>query len=278
MSGKPERRRAAASVPSETFSSTMERPDSLDTSDVEGAQTRRPPARNTAHPFNRNDDIELSRPFSRTANPRSLRCTNPIDPIYQLPSTKYEPLTPEATAPRDVLWTLPERKWRPETRVVADPTAAEKYGRSHLFQQTVPLRPSLHVTDITGPQFRMENRRWRNTDPLKPVYLYNGGPLDEVQLCRPRHGSMYPRTQDEAFALRTDDITTEEKVGCKEYPRELIKTRLANRTDDILGTFEFAREPPCHVNTCCLCSDCKSSPLRQVHRPTRGALTHVFGR
>jgi len=59
--------------------------------------------------------------------------------------------------------------------------------------------------------------------------------LDEVQLCRPRHGSMYPRTQDEAFALRTDDITTEEKVGCKEYPRELIKTRLANRTDDILG-------------------------------------------
>uniref|UniRef100_A0A7S2CM04 Uncharacterized protein n=1 Tax=Haptolina brevifila TaxID=156173 RepID=A0A7S2CM04_9EUKA len=214
----------------------MERPDSLDTSDVEGAQTRRPPVRYTAHPFNSNDDIELSRPSCRTANPRSQRCTDPIMPVYKLPSSIHEPLPAETNPARDVLWTLPQHKWRSSGRSPVELTPPEMYGRTHLFQQQVqPLRPCLQVSDITGPQFRTEERRWRDTDPLMPAYVYDGGPVDDIKLRRPRPGSKFVRAADEEFALRTDDIINEEKVGCKEYPKYRIKTRIANRTDDILG-------------------------------------------
>ena len=88
--------------------------------------------------------------------------------------------------------------------------------------------------DITGPQFRTEEPRWRKTDPLEPAYIYDNGPIDKINPRRNRYGSMYPRTAENEFAMKTDDIMTEQ-VFCREYPKELIKTRPANRTDDILG-------------------------------------------
>lgn len=212
----------------------MERPDSLDTSDIDGAQSKRLPRRDSSHPFNSNLDIEFSRPYSRTSNARSTRATDPLNPAYRLPSVTHDPLPMGGVVPRDPLWTLPQSKWKPETRHPVEWTDLEKYGRDFLFRKTVPARSSLVSVDITGPQFRVEEPRWRKTDPLHPVYVYDGGPLEEVNPRRPHYGSMYPRAEAENFALKTDDIMTEQ-IFTREYPKELIKTRPANRTDDILG-------------------------------------------
>jgi len=213
----------------------MERPDSLDTSDVDGAQTRPLPVRRTVHPFNTNHDIQGSTPFrfSQGRFEASSRCIDTLTPDYKLPSYAVHPLPP-TSAPRDVLWTVPQRKWRPEPRAEKNWTDDEKFGRSHLFQAKVPTRPALEVADITGPQFRFEEQRWRQTDPLQPVYFYDGAEIDRVRTRRPHYGSQFTRTAEENFALRTDDILTE-KIFNREYPKALIKTRVANRTDDITG-------------------------------------------
>ena len=76
----------------------MERSDPLDTTDIQGATTRRLPSRSTPHPFNTNEDIDFSRPFSRTTHPKSQRSTNPLVPAYVLPSSTYVPVL-EAKAP-----------------------------------------------------------------------------------------------------------------------------------------------------------------------------------
>jgi len=214
----------------------MERPDSLDTSDIDGAQTRPLPARRTPHPFNTNQDIEKASPFSfsRGRFERSTRMTDTLTPAYTLPSYSTAPLPPPSTAERDVLWTLPQRSWRPEPRAQSVYTDDEKYGRSHVFQSRCPTRPALQVSDIIGPQFRCEEQRWRKTDPLAPTYQYDGAEVEQVRTRKPHPGSMFVRTAEENYSLRTDDILTE-KIFNREYPKALIKTRPSNRTDDITG-------------------------------------------
>ena len=113
-------------------------------------------------------------------------------------------------------------------------TAAEKFGRTHFFQQTVAARPSMVSVDITGPQFRIEEPRNRTTDPLMPSYLYDGAHSEQVATRRPHYGSQFTRTVEENYNLRTDDILTE-KIFNREYPKALIQTRPANRIDDITG-------------------------------------------
>ena len=217
----------------------MERSDPLDTTDIQGATTRRLPSRSTPHPFNTNEDIDFSRPFSRTTHPKSQRSTNPLVPAYVLPSSTYVPVVEAKGPPRDTLWTLPQPNWKPETRHPQPMTDAELYGRQHLFRKLVPSRTSLVSADITGPQFRLEEKTNRITDPLHPVYIYDGGQLDDVNPRRPRYGSMYTRSPAENYSLRTDDICARgaggDEIFSREYPKELIKTRPSNRTDDILG-------------------------------------------
>lgn len=215
----------------------MERPDSLDTSDIAGAQTRPQPQRpNTQHPFNTNSDIEGSSPFrfSRGTLPHSQRMTDSLEPGYKLPSFETMPMPPATAQPRDILWTLPQRKWKPEQRSEKLWSDEEKFGRQHLFRATVPTRQALVSTDITGPQFRIEEPRWRKTDPLNPTYMYDGGAVDTVRTRRPHPGHMFTRTAEENYALRTDDILTE-KIFNREYPKALIQTRPSNRLDDITG-------------------------------------------
>ena len=216
----------------------MERPDSLDTSDITGATTKIPLTRSTSHPFNTNTDIERSTPFrySRGTLGESQRHTDCLTPNYKLPSFTYHPLPPLTAEPRDVLWTIEQKKWKPASRehTYSNWSDAEKFGRDTLFQRSASTKTSLQVADITGPQFRIEEKRWRKTDPLAPVYVYDGNTVEGVRTRRPHYGSQFPRTEQEAYALRTDDILTE-KVFNREYPKALIKTRTVNRTDDITG-------------------------------------------
>ena len=222
----------------------MERPDSLDTTDVDGAQTRPLPVRRTEHPFNTNLDIGGSTPFKYSGGTlhASQRLTDSLNPNYKLPSFETHPLPPMTSQPRDVLWTLPQRKWKPEPRGQKEWSDEEKFGRGYLFRTTVPSRESNRVTDITGPQFRFEESRWRKTDPLTPVYFYDGAAVDTVRTRRPHFGSQFTRTPEENYALRTDDILTE-KVFNREYPKALIRTRPSNRIDDIIGAQADTRCP-----------------------------------
>lgn len=188
------------------------------------------------HPFNTNSDIGGSSPFmySRGALRESRRQTNPLVPDYQMPGYTPHPLPQSASAPRDILWTLPQTKWKPSQRADRNWSDEEKYGRGFLFRTTVPTRQSLVSHDITGPQLRTEAPRTRVTDPLNPVYLYDGGPIPQPPIRVPHHGSMLSRTAEENYNLRTDDILTE-KIFNREYPKALIKTRPSNRIDDITG-------------------------------------------
>ena len=209
----------------------MERPDPLDVSDIYGTTSQKLCwSRSTQHPFNSNTDIEGSKPFHRSRSDRQL---NPLNPVYKLPSTTYEPHQP-VVAEKDLLWTLPKNDWRPTTRGDHEYSATDKYSRDYLFRKNVPPRETLKSHDITGPQFRLEEPRWRKTDPLEPKYLYDGDFQPSIELRRKRHGSMYPRAPGEAYCLRTDDIMTE-SVFTRQYPTDLIKTRPSNRTDDLPG-------------------------------------------
>lgn len=215
----------------------MERPDSLDTSDVAGAKSRPLPTRHTAHPFNTNIDIERSRPLHIRATTDFMthpRSTNPLTPDYRTSGFEYQAPPPQPP-PRDIMWTLPQKKWKPAPRDPYSFPPSEVYSRNKLYLQNCQQRNSIHVEDITGPQTRIEEPRWRKTDPLMPVYKYDGAVVEEVPTRRRRYGSNYPRRPCDAFALRTDDIVTAETISCREYPKELIKTRAANRTDDIEG-------------------------------------------
>jgi hypothetical protein len=213
----------------------MERVDSLDTSDIEGASSRRLPMRHTPHIFNSNDDISGSRPYSRSLDHRSRRMTDTLNPQYALASVAYEPYARAASAPRDMLWTLPQTKWVAETRAPPPMGEKELYHRDFLYYRHADMRQANRTDDVCGPQFRIEEKRWRKTNPLQPAYYYDGGPIEDVKLRRNRYGSMYPRAPAEAYALRTDDIVTDAVATSREYPKELIKTRVANRIDDITG-------------------------------------------
>ncbi len=216
----------------------MERPDSLDTSDVAGAKSRQLPVRRTQHPFNTNLDIDRSQPLRASTGadyPRHQRCTNPLVPEYRSAGFEYEPL-PKLPPPRDIMWTLPQKTWKPAPRQPYVFPAEEVYSREKLYLQRAQTRhTSLGVYDITGPQTRIEEPRWRKTDPLLPRYQYDGAVVEDVPTRRRKYGSHFPRAANEAYGLRTDDISTGESIFSREYPKELIKTRPANRTDDIDG-------------------------------------------
>ena len=72
----------------------MERPDSLDTSDIDGAQSKPLPVRRTQHVFNTNLDIAASTPHVYSHG-RSGRCTDPLTPAYKYPSFTPHPEPPQ---------------------------------------------------------------------------------------------------------------------------------------------------------------------------------------
>ena len=82
----------------------------------------------------------------------------------------------------------------PLEAVISATTSEARGGpRQHLFQRHCATRTSNVAADITGPQFRFEERRSRNTDPLMPVYTYDGGAIDPVRTRRPPQRRLPPR-------------------------------------------------------------------------------------
>ena len=103
------------------------------------------------------------------------------------------------------------------------------------MRRSLKERDIMAVHDITGPHFRMDQKSTRVTDTLLPEYIYDGGPTEQVVTRIPKHGQMYPRKPEEDFALVTADVNKGTGRKSTAYPIELIKTREALKTDDILG-------------------------------------------
>jgi len=216
----------------------MERPDPLNLTDIAGATSRKPHVRsNNAHPFNTNTDIEGSQPNHQAmlGRFRSMRSTNTLAPEYNLPSYTYTPAPEPVGQPRDSLWTLNQPKWRPQPRSEQYFSDSEKYSRGFLYRRDAAVRDVMASRDITGPQFKFEEPRSRHTDPLMPTYQYDNGPVDSVVTHIPRYGSRYVRKPHEDTSLYTKDIAKAEVFMGGMYPKELIKTREANKTADIIG-------------------------------------------
>lgn len=217
----------------------MERPDQLHLGDIEGATARPPHARSTVFGgFNSNADIDGSKPNHMSSLGRfkvSTRLVDPLNPQYNLPSYTYHQVEEPRGQPRELLWTLNQPKWRPEPRAEHKFSDAELYHRSFLYRRDARSRDIMMQKDITGPQFMTEAPRTRHTDPLTPAYRYDGGPVDTITTHVPRYGSRYVRKPHEDTSLMTKDIAKSEYHMGGMYPKELIKTREANRTSDIEG-------------------------------------------
>jgi len=216
----------------------MERPDQLHLGDIDGACSRKPHVRSVGYDaFNSNADIEGSVPDHQKmlGRFRSTRTTDPMEPHYSLPSYSYLPREEPRGQPRELLWTLNQPKWRPEPRTRPELTDAEKYGRTFLYRRGAGARDILASKDITGPQFQIEAPRSRHTDPLMPSYTYDGGPVDDIITHVPRYGSRFVRKPHEDTSLMTKDVAISEVHMGGQYPKELIKTRMANKTSDITG-------------------------------------------
>lgn len=223
----------------------MERPDPLHVADIAGATTKQLPVRTRGdHPFNSSADIDQAMPRPRGLNTNRHTC--PLNPEYVLPSFAAESADQGLPPPRDQLWTLPQTRWKPAPRNNLDTSDIEVRSSSAIRRAKLAERDTMAVADINKPQFRCEQPTTRHTDPLHPSYVYDNGPVDHIDPRVPKHGSRYPRKESEQFSLMSKDVTASESgtslsVFSSEYPKELIKTRPTNRTDDIAGEPAVAR-------------------------------------
>jgi hypothetical protein len=204
---------------------------SLRTDDIEGAQWR--PRKPATHDFQLNttdidgaspapsydpnkpaipimsvDDIEGAKPRIQRQLPHSRRQTNPLNPEYSLPSYE-EPPPPVPRFLRDGFrnddipgthsrsWQLPYGP-RDNMRVADGPGCHPRKRVGKLMQSSVDR---MNVRDINNDGIYKTTRL---TDPLNPVYFYDGGP------CAARgFGRAFPRPEPRnvpTFSLQTDDI------------------------------------------------------------------------
>ena len=192
-------------------------------------------ARSTPTLLNTNTDIERT-PFRYHAARRESQRHDRLTPAAKLSFYRLQPgFLPLTKLERATCSGIVAKGWKPALPASSAPTGATSRSLGATRSPAVGVDEDVAAGGrITGPQFRIEEKRWRKTDPLAPVYVYDGNTVEGVRTRRPHYGSQFARTEQEAYALRTDDILTE-KVFNREYPKALIKTRTVNRTDDITG-------------------------------------------
>jgi len=177
---------------------------SLITEDIPGAQTRlmydpsKPPV-----DVSKISDIPGARPKGHTEFARSHRHSNPVDPVYQLPSSPpVEPIVPRFirdTMDNDVPGAHPHvRVW--------DKPARDIMSVSDIDGARAPPPPkrqsTFDVSDINGPhRFRSK----RHLNPLTPEYDYPGyEPDDFGHRVEPR---LWVHPQEEVDGARADTVT-----------------------------------------------------------------------
>ncbi len=208
--------------------------------DIDGAKPKTPVVRQTHHPFNTNTDLPGSTPRHPNDTLRTQRRTDPLNPLYQLPTANRQEQTPDPSQKpaREILWTLPNHSPRvPSTRPATNspPLPAEDLdprSRATRLREQMQTRDILATADISGPQFRIEQPSRRVTDALNPTYIYDSGPLEPADTRRQHPGHRYGRKEHEAYSLRTDDIR---ESGPVRKPHSEKQVRQINSTADIPG-------------------------------------------
>jgi hypothetical protein len=181
----------------------------LNTADIEGASPTPPYDPNKpAFPIMSVDDIEGAKPRIQRPLPHSQRQTNPLNPEYSLPSYE-EPPPPVPPFLRDGFsnddipgthsrsWQLPYGP-RDNMRVADGPGSHPRKRVGKLMQSSVDR---MNVRDINKDGIY---KTTRVTDPLNPVYFYDGGPIAATDF-----GRAFPRPEPRnvpTFSLQTDDI------------------------------------------------------------------------
>jgi hypothetical protein len=181
----------------------------LNTSDIEGASpTPSYDPNKSATPIMSVDDIEGAKPRIQRQLPHSQRQTNPLNPQYSLP-TFSEPPAPTPRFLRDGFtnedipgthaktWQRPFAT-RDIMKVAEGPGCHPRKRVGKLMQSSVDR---MNVSDINNDGIY---KTTRITDPLNPVYFYDGAPCAATDF-----GKAFPRPEPRnvpTFSLQTDDI------------------------------------------------------------------------
>ena len=184
----------------------------------------------------RNDDIELSWPKCVELN--TTRCTNPLEPKYNLPKTEPYPFDVpkfirnsipcddiDGAKPRKII-----SKWQPRETMKKDD-----------IENSWPKKPYIRKTKYNNIDYRdvthTEFQTGRMTNPLEPVYklsYLNGDKMvvGPIEKNKPVVFSKYH--YDPAFNLKTDDIWGTQ-TGTKNFINKFNGSNYGYTTLDIKG-------------------------------------------
>ncbi|OHT11403.1 hypothetical protein TRFO_19130 [Tritrichomonas foetus] len=265
----------------------------LRTDDIEGAQYRPPKVYNhnfqydisdiegtSTHPMvdphkkatdiMSVDDIEGAKPKVQRALPHSNRMTNPLNPQYDLPSFKEEPI--------------------PVPHFIRDNINVDDIPGTHSksYKTDKPPRDIMRVDDIQGtqPRKRILNlsgcnrdtlnvkdinndgifRSTRVTDPLNPVYLYDGQKIEATDFGRalPNRHEVSGRN----FKLNTQDIDGAQADSSTKWYRT-FKPPPPPREEDEMKPAELLMLPSMKLQT-------KELEMQEKIRQYRGDKIHRY--
>lgn len=212
---------------------SMERPKTMDVSDIAGARPRRlHMRRSSGENFAVTSDISYAQsrhtgsppPMHRYKSNTTARTayavhtqvcshkfletgrrTDPLDPNYALPSYKMEPPPAFSQPARDLLWTIPKSDWRPSERNQMDWSDVESKSKELLLRNSLASRDILKHDDIVRPQFAIEaasdfhrRKNSRVTNPLEPRCLFPCTFTAALPPCSPQH---HTNTTDTPLAV-----------------------------------------------------------------------------
>ena len=188
-----------------------------------------------------NADIEKSSP--NMGHLRTNRCTNPLEPKYNLPKVEeYPPEIPKFIRDQinigDIQGTHPQKYFQWGTR---ETFPLDNHGIEGSKTQKKYIRNTvgnckyhyLDYSDLTKEIFKTG----RHTDPLDPIYNFknqNGEPYKYGPIEKSKPQTNYPYTHPVPFGLKTDDILGAQ-VGSKNKINAFTGRNFEMTTSDIRG-------------------------------------------
>jgi hypothetical protein len=190
---------------------THNRPDLFAVDDIEKAAPGGTKLLNKPCTINKVDDIDGARPSRRTF--RTNRHVNPMDPVYQLPSTKERAITPprflrDSMDVSDIGGTKP-RESRGGDRPNLSLDVSDIPGARHRVKEMPPPRDILNAKLVDKPSVQRHFRSSRVTNPLDPVHVIHGAVVEPDPLSRPTQRKVMHEADGSergVLSLRTRDI------------------------------------------------------------------------
>ena len=203
-----------------------------------------------------NADIEKSSP--NMGHLRTNRCTNPLEPKYNLPKVEeYPPEIPKFIRDqidiRDIQGTFPQKYFQWGTREtfpldnhgIEGSKTQKKYIRNTVGNSKYHY---LDYSDLTKEIFKTG----RHTNPLDPIYNFkhpNGEQYKYGPIEKSKPQTIYPYTHPVPFGLKTDDILGAQ-VGSKNKINAFTGKNFEMTTSDIRGCSVGSLKKGISTNRC----------------------------